>query len=148
MAAQYLGMERSTDQRERASVLLRQADVFVRKGNYTSALEAIVNARSTDPGHPYAVAYDERVRALLQAQEEEVAEKLRASKEGVNQYLTNARYYLLQNQFSNALEQVALAYTVNPDDVNVHRTKNEIMDAMKEEQQHRRVRAEDQYLAA
>lgn len=47
---------------------LRQADKFVKEGNYEAALEAIAQARQLDPSNPYAIAYEERVRTLLRAQ--------------------------------------------------------------------------------
>lgn len=49
---------------------LRQADKLVKEGNYEAALEAIALARQLDPANPYAIAYEERVRTLLHAQQQ------------------------------------------------------------------------------
>ncbi len=50
-------------------MFLKEADKFVKEGNYKAALEAIARARKSDPGNQYALAYEERVRALLKASE-------------------------------------------------------------------------------
>ncbi len=47
------------------TVLLRNADRLVKENNCEGALAAIAQARSIDPQNPYAVAYEERVRALI-----------------------------------------------------------------------------------
>jgi len=54
-------------------MLLRQADKLVKEGNYEAALEVIAQARVLDPKNAYAEAYEERVRALLNAQKENSA---------------------------------------------------------------------------
>ena len=54
---------------------LRQADKYVKEGNYEAALEAIAQARQLDPSNPYAIAYEERVRSLLRAQQQKSAGK-------------------------------------------------------------------------
>jgi inosine-uridine nucleoside N-ribohydrolase len=50
-------------------MFLKEADKFVKEGNYKAALESIVRARKLDPGNQYALAYEERVRALMKAAE-------------------------------------------------------------------------------
>jgi hypothetical protein len=46
---------------------LKEADRLVKEGKYAAALEAIAQAREEDPTNLYALAYEERVRALLNA---------------------------------------------------------------------------------
>ena len=46
---------------------LRRADKFVKDKSYEAALDAIAKARQLDPTNPYALAYEERVRALMRA---------------------------------------------------------------------------------
>ncbi len=49
---------------------LKQADKFVKEGDYQAALEAIAAARKLDPTNPYAIAYEERVRTLVHVQQQ------------------------------------------------------------------------------
>jgi hypothetical protein len=49
---------------------LREADKFVKEGDYQAALDAIAKARELDPSNPYAIAYEERVRTLLRPQQQ------------------------------------------------------------------------------
>jgi hypothetical protein len=49
---------------------LREADKFVKEGDYQAALDAIAKARQLDPSNPYAIAYEERVRTLLRPQQQ------------------------------------------------------------------------------
>jgi tetratricopeptide (TPR) repeat protein len=46
-------------------MILKQADQLVREGKYEDALKVISRARASDPGNLYALAYEERVLALL-----------------------------------------------------------------------------------
>ena len=48
---------------------LKLADKYVKDGDYKAALDAIAQARKLDPTNPYAIAYEERVRSLLNAQQ-------------------------------------------------------------------------------
>lgn len=45
---------------------LKLADKLVKQGDYAGALQAIVKAREVEPGNRYAIAYEERVRQLLE----------------------------------------------------------------------------------
>lgn len=56
------------DQLQEVAVYLRQADTLVKKGHYSEALEEIQKARACNPKNLYALAYEERVRAILAAQ--------------------------------------------------------------------------------
>ena len=49
---------------------LRQADKFVKDKSYEAALDAIAKARKLDPTNPYAIAYEERVRALMRTEKQ------------------------------------------------------------------------------
>lgn len=55
------------DQLQEVAVYLRQADRLVKKGHYSEALEEIQKARSCNPKNLYALAYEERVRSILTA---------------------------------------------------------------------------------
>jgi len=56
---------RSAEQLKEVAIFLKQADKLVREGDYTTALEEIAKARGRDPRNLYALAYEERVRALV-----------------------------------------------------------------------------------
>ena len=49
---------------------LRLVDRLVREGKYAQAMRALEKARSTQPKNPYINAYEERIRSLLQAQQD------------------------------------------------------------------------------
>ncbi|MDP1677017.1 MAG: hypothetical protein Q8L88_09125 [Bacteroidota bacterium] len=55
--------------------LLKHADKLVKEGDLSTALEFIAKARSYDSRHLYALAYEERVRTLLNAKNLEDAKK-------------------------------------------------------------------------
>ncbi len=48
-----------------AASLLKRADRLIRDGHLTEALELVVIARTSEPRNLYALAYEERVRALI-----------------------------------------------------------------------------------
>jgi len=48
---------------------LKLADRLVKQGDYAGALQAIAKAREVEPGNRYAIAYEERVRHLLEQSE-------------------------------------------------------------------------------
>lgn len=54
---------------------LKLADRLVKQGDYAGALQAIAKARKAEPGNRYAIAYEERVRLLLQESEARVPEQ-------------------------------------------------------------------------
>ncbi|MDE3056861.1 MAG: hypothetical protein KGJ59_02750 [Bacteroidota bacterium] len=60
-----MGTLHNGERAEEVASLLKQADKLVKEGNLRSALELIVKAQSCDPRNLYAMAYEERVRALL-----------------------------------------------------------------------------------
>lgn len=55
--------------------LLKQADKLVKEGELSAALEFIAKARSFDSRHLYALAYEERVRTLLNAKIQDEAKR-------------------------------------------------------------------------
>ncbi|HAP36946.1 MAG TPA: hypothetical protein DCQ28_13825 [Bacteroidetes bacterium] len=57
------------------ALLLKQADKLVKEGDFAAALVLIAKARSYDSRHLYALAYEERVRTLLNAKNQEDAKK-------------------------------------------------------------------------
>ncbi len=57
------------------ALLLKQADKLVKEGDLSTALELIAKARSFDSRHLYALAYEERVRTLLNTKIQEEAKK-------------------------------------------------------------------------
>lgn len=54
------------------AMLLIQADKLVKEGKLSAALEKIAEARTHDPAHLYAIAYEERVKALLHSRQKAV----------------------------------------------------------------------------
>ena len=65
---------RSAEQLKEVAIFLKQADKLVREGDYSTALEEIAKARGRDPRNLYALAYEERVRALVATQKEKKPE--------------------------------------------------------------------------
>ncbi|MEW5798926.1 MAG: hypothetical protein AB1728_07940 [Bacteroidota bacterium] len=65
----------ASERLKEVALLLKQADKLVKEGDLASALELIVKARSYDSRHLYALAYEERVRTLLNAKQKESEEK-------------------------------------------------------------------------
>lgn len=57
------------------ALLLKQADKLVKEDDLATALELIAKARSFDSRHLYALAYEERVRTLLNTKIQEEAKK-------------------------------------------------------------------------
>lgn len=53
---------------------LKLADRLVKQGDYAGALQAIARARQAEPGNRYAIAYEERVRLLLQESENQFSQ--------------------------------------------------------------------------
>jgi len=53
---------------QQIALLLIQADRLVKAGDYKAAMEIIKKARAQSPNHLYAIAYEERIGALMQAQ--------------------------------------------------------------------------------
>lgn len=64
-----------SDRLKEVALLLKQADRLVKEGDLASALELIVKARSFDSRHLYALAYEERVRSLLNAKQADQRKK-------------------------------------------------------------------------
>jgi tetratricopeptide (TPR) repeat protein len=56
------------DQLKEVAVYLREADALVKSGRYSEALDEIQKARTRNPKNLYALAYEERVRSILAAQ--------------------------------------------------------------------------------
>lgn len=65
----------ASERMKEVALLLKQADKLVKEGNLATALELIAKARSYDSRHLYALAYEERVRTLLNAKQAEEAKK-------------------------------------------------------------------------
>lgn len=65
----------ASERLKEVALLLKQADKLVKEGDLASALELIVKARSYDSRHLYALAYEERVRTLLNAKQKEEKER-------------------------------------------------------------------------
>ena len=70
---------KSAEQLKEVASFLKQADKYVREGNYSAALEEIAKARARDPRNLYALAYEERVRSLVIANKEKKPETAPAS---------------------------------------------------------------------
>jgi hypothetical protein len=65
--AKNAGSLRLTDNLLQVAAFLKQADKLVREHNYVSALEQIAKARGKDPSNSYAEAYEQRVKLLVNA---------------------------------------------------------------------------------
>jgi hypothetical protein len=65
--AKNAGSLRLTDNLLQVAAFLKQADKLVREHNYVSALEQIAKARGKDPNNSYAEAYEQRVKLLVNA---------------------------------------------------------------------------------
>jgi len=65
----------ASERMKEVALLLKQADKLVKEGDLASALDLIAKARSYDSRHLYALAYEERVRTLLNAKQAEEAKK-------------------------------------------------------------------------
>ncbi|MCK9408969.1 MAG: hypothetical protein WCX28_03655 [Bacteriovoracaceae bacterium] len=65
----------ASERMKEVALLLKQADKLVKEGDLATALELIAKARSYDSRHLYALAYEERVRTLLNAKQAEEAKK-------------------------------------------------------------------------
>ncbi len=66
-----MGTTQCPERANEVASLLKQADKLVKEENLAAALEVIVKAQSCDPRNLYAMAYEERVKALLNVQMEE-----------------------------------------------------------------------------
>jgi tetratricopeptide (TPR) repeat protein len=111
--------------------LLKLADKLVREGHYARALGAILRARQEDPANRYAEAYEERIRALLQAQQTDegpgecpapeckVETPLSKSIEEIVALLGGANEALARNDFPAALELIGRARELDADDADI-----------------------------
>jgi tetratricopeptide (TPR) repeat protein len=68
----------ASERMKEVALLLKQADKLVKEGDLATALQLIAKARSYDSRHLYALAYEERVRTLLNAKQAEEAKKASA----------------------------------------------------------------------
>ena len=50
---------------EATAFLLRQADTLVKEKKYEAAMKLVRAVRAQDPQNPYAIAYEERIRAII-----------------------------------------------------------------------------------
>lgn len=66
-----MGTAQNPERAKEVASLLKQADKLVKEENLAAALELIMKAQSCDPRNLYAMAYEERVKALLREQVEE-----------------------------------------------------------------------------
>jgi tetratricopeptide (TPR) repeat protein len=64
-----------SDRLKEVALLLKQADKLVKEGDLAPALELIVKARAFDSRHLYALAYEERIRTLLNNKQHEQAKR-------------------------------------------------------------------------
>lgn len=69
MKRQYF--EFPVNQQESSTIFLKHADKLVREGKYQAALDAITKAREENPKNQYALAYKERVLALLKEKKQQ-----------------------------------------------------------------------------
>jgi tetratricopeptide (TPR) repeat protein len=131
-------IDRSFDRRERGSQLLKQADAYVKRENFASALEAIRHAKIADPSNPYCLAYEERVRTLMKTKQEQTELQAGIARERVRQYLHKAEHHMSRRMLGDALEEVSHAYMVSPRDPEVERMRDQILVALKEDQNQQR----------
>jgi tetratricopeptide (TPR) repeat protein len=125
--------QRTPDQRELGSRLLRQADIFVKRKDYVSALDSIRSAQLADPQNPYCSAYEELVQTLLRQDEEHLQPVPPDATETIRQYLIRAELFVNNGNYTDALEEVANATTINPNDPDVDRLRSVIVSHLKGE---------------
>lgn len=65
---------RNVEQLKEGAMHLKLADQYVKDGHFERALAQIARARASNPGNLYALAYEERVRALLLARQQGAVE--------------------------------------------------------------------------
>jgi hypothetical protein len=187
---------------------LREADKFVKEGDYQAALDAIAKARKLDPSNPYAIAYEERVRTLLRPQQrhsgtesigkdpasgtliapyleqisklailqeqtsaaassmnqQDASERKREEEERLKQdelrraaiaskivsLLTRAQQYVTREDFSRALDEIARALLLDPENEKAHALEHQVRSAheeaskRKEEERSRKSQEEEQ----
>ncbi|MEW5798533.1 MAG: hypothetical protein AB1728_05965 [Bacteroidota bacterium] len=87
-------METQNDKQmfKQIAMLLIQADKYVKEGRLSAALEKIAEARTHDPAHLYAIAYEERVKALMlnhKKAEAHCAEQKESLKSNENSHSSN-----------------------------------------------------------
>jgi len=169
---------------------LREADKFVKEGDYQAALDAIAKARKLDPSNPYAIAYEERVRTLLRPpqqhpgtesaakdpanealitpyleqisklaiqqeqtsaaassmNQQEASERKRGEEERLKQeelrraaiaskitsLLTRAQQYIAREDFSRALDEIARALLLDPENEKAHALEHHVRSAHEE----------------
>ncbi|HEX9658208.1 MAG TPA: hypothetical protein VGB89_14990 [Bacteroidota bacterium] len=70
MARRAEPLVRSVEQLKEGAKYLKIADQLVREGKYDIALKEIAKARAANPSNLYALAYEDRVRSLLQAKDQ------------------------------------------------------------------------------
>jgi tetratricopeptide (TPR) repeat protein len=124
-------IQRTAHQRELGSRLLRQADAFVKRKNYVAALDSIRSAQVADPYNPYCSAYEDLVQTLLIHDQEQAPPSPPAPTDGIRQYLIRAELFVNNGNYTDALEEVANATTINPGDPDVDRLRAVILSHLK-----------------
>lgn len=84
------------------ALLLIQADKLVKEGNFQAALQKIAEARMKDPGHLYAIAYEERITSLMPAELRERQDHVPSAQRTAEQQGTQ--------EMTGAAEQAASAH--------------------------------------
>jgi tetratricopeptide (TPR) repeat protein len=117
---------------------LRLADEKVRKRAYAEALQAVMLARSSDPGNPYALAYEERIRDLLAQEESEpvtfdpdedsctIEDPAVACSNEILSILDGVNNLITQTEYEQALREIRRARHLDPADNDVHLLEEKI----------------------
>lgn len=100
---------RSAEQLKEVAIFLKQADKLVREGNHAAALEEIAKARARDPRNLYALAYEERVRSLVNAQKDKKPEAAKAAAQAAPQPLPAALEHISNLAIVEAQRSAAVA---------------------------------------
>jgi len=107
MARRAEPLVRSVEQLKEGAKYLKIADQLVREGKYDVALKEIAKARAANPANLYALAYEDRVRSLLQANdqgEEKSREKRGRLKPAIEQ-LSSLAVVQAQRSLDNELKK-------------------------------------------
>lgn len=105
MARRAEPLVRSVEQLKEGAKYLKIADQLVREGKYDVALKEIAKARAANPSNLYALAYEDRVRSLLQANDGEKSKEQRGRLKPAIEQLSSLAVVQAQRSLDNELKK-------------------------------------------
>ncbi len=145
------------------AVFLRNADRLVKEDQYLQALEVIGKARALDPKNPYAIAYEERVKFLMQSRSDVAhngpaaspksqspnQEEIRraAIEEKVRALTASAKRFTVQGVARRAVDDLSRALLLAPSNRDLALMKEELEASVEQERvgrEEQRKRQEDE----